>query len=435
MVRSGSGLRDRYCIVGVGETVYSRWSGRTTLSMACEAIVTAAADAGIAVDEIDGLASHQATAGDSCGNAEVASALGIRTNMGVDILGGGNSIGQLVAQSIALIDAGYCETVAISRSMNGRSGLRMGGGSAVRSGEAPRPQPVAAAGRGQFQIPFGIRGAPTIYAFEAMSYLQRYGYNTLHMAELAVTQRFAATLNPKATRQEAISIDDHQNSRWIAKPFRLLDCCQENDVAGALIVTSAERAADLAQPPVYIMGGCARASSYNPSWTWGRPDITEGWGKFVRERSFTSAGIGPEDVDIVTMYDNFTTTPMMYLEALGFCGEGEGGDFVGGGRIHLDGELPQNTNGGQLSEGYAHGIGYLIETTRQLRGRTDDACEGWRRGEHSYDRARGCRQTLTREERRRRARGETVEHPSPPSVAFSAGGGGAQQGWTVVLRR
>ena len=435
MVRSGPGLRDRYCIVGVGETEYSRWSGRTTLSMACEAIVTAAADAGIAVDEIDGLASHQATAGDSCGNAEVASALGIRTNMGVDILGGGNSIGQLVAQSIALIEAGYCETVAVWRSMNGRSGLRMGGGAATRGGEAPRPQPVAAAGRGQYQVPFGIRGAPTIYAFEAMSYLQRYGYNTLHMADLAVTQRFAATLNPKATRREAISIDDHQNSRWIAKPFRLLDCCQENDVAGALIVTSAERAADLEQPPVYIMGGCARASTHNPNWTWGRPDMTEGWGKFVRERSFGSAGIGPEDVDIVTMYDNFTTTPMMYLEAFGFCGEGEGGDFVGGGRIHLDGELPQNTNGGQLSEGYAHGIGYLIESARQLRGRTDDLCEGWRRGEHSYDRAQGCRQALAREDRRRRARGETVEHPSPPSVAFCAGGGGAQQGWTVVLRR
>ena len=182
-------------------------------------------------------------------------------------------------------------------------------------------------------MPFGIRGAPTIYAFEAMAYLRRYGYGTRHMAELAVAQRFAAVRNPKATRREPITVEDHRASRWIAKPFRLLDCCQENDVAGALIVTSAERAAGLAQPPVYISGGCARASAHNPAWTWGRPDITEGWGKHVRERSFASAGLGPQDVDIVSMYDNFTTTPMMYLEALGFCGEG-GGRRLRLGRAH-----------------------------------------------------------------------------------------------------
>lgn len=427
-------LRDKYCIVGVGETEYSRWSGRTTLSMACEAILKATADAGIDIDEIDGIASHQATAGDSCGNAEVASALGLRTNMGVDVLGGGNSIGQLIAQSIALIDSGYCKTVAIFRSMNGRSGLRMGGG-AVSKPAAAAPQPVAASGRNQFYIPWGIRGAPTSYAMEAMAYLHRYNYTTQHMAELAVTQRQAAILNPKATRREPITIEDHQASRWITKPFRLLDCCQENDVAGSLIITSADRAIDLVQPPIYIMGGCTRTSTYNPHWTWERPNITEGWGRYAREQSFTSAGIGPEDVDIITMYDNFTTTPMMYLEELGFCAEGEGGDFVTSNRIGLDDELPMNTNGGQLSEGYAHGIGYLIETSRQLRGRTDDECVGWQQGTHSHNRARGCRQVVSKAEREKRARGENINNPSPPTIAFSAGGGGAQQGWTTVLRR
>ena len=264
-----SRLSGRYCIVGVGETDYSRWSGRTTLSMACEAILKAARDAGLSVDEIDGITSHQTAAGDSCTNDQVATALGIRTNVGVDILGGGNSIGQLVHQSVGLLEGGHCEVIAIFRSMNGRSGVRMGGGAPTERGSGPgaaRPQP--ASGINQYQIPWGVRGAPTRFAMEAMAYLHRYGYSTLNMAELAVTQREAATNNPKATRREPITIDDHQNSRWITKPFRLLDCCQENDVAGCLIVTSAERARDLAQPPVYILGGNARASSYHPDWIW-----------------------------------------------------------------------------------------------------------------------------------------------------------------------
>ena len=427
-----SRLSGRYCIVGVGETDYSRWSGRTTLSMACEAILKAARDAGLSVDEIDGITSHQTAAGDSCTNDQVATALGIRTNVGVDILGGGNSIGQLVHQSVGLLEGGHCEVIAIFRSMNGRSGVRMGGGAPTERGSGPgaaRPQP--ASGINQYQIPWGVRGAPTRFAMEAMAYLHRYGYSTLNMAELAVTQREAATNNPKATRREPITIDDHQNSRWITKPFRLLDCCQENDVAGCLIVTSAERARDLAQPPVYILGGNARASSYHPDWTWALDDLNAGWSGHIGERAFANAGIDRGDVDFVTMYDNFTTTPMKYLEAFGFCGEGEGGAFIGDGRIGLDGELPQNTNGGQLSEGYAHGIGYLTETTRQLRGRADDYCPGWADGEHHYDRAGGCRQVRSREDRRR----DNWDDPSPPTIAFSVGGGGTAQGWSVALRR
>lgn len=417
-------LTDKYCIVGVGETAYSRWSNRTTLSMACEAILKAAADAGLSVDEIDGITSYNVN--DSTSNTAVASALGIRTNMGVDIIGGGNSIGHLIAQTIGLIEGGYCRNVAVFRSMNGRSGVRMGG-------QAPTGVAAVqtASGGAQFNTPWGLRGAPSSFAMEAMAYLHQYGYSTLNMAEVAVTHGYHASLNPKATRKDPITIEEHQASRWVTKPFRLLDCCQENDVAVALIITSRERAADLKQPPVYIMGGNARASSYNPDFVWGLRDMSHGWGHYVRHRAFGSAGIRVDDVDIVSMYDNFTSTPLKYLEYFGFCDEGDGGNFVKDGRIRIDGELPQNLSGGQHSEGYTHGINFIIENTRQLRGRADDYCERWFEGKHTFDRSKGCRQAKTRADRL----SGNVTNPRFPTIAMSAGGGGSAQGWTTILRR
>ncbi len=176
------------------------------------------------------------------------------------------------------------------------------------------------------------------------------------------------------------------------KPFRLLDCCQETDVSAAIIVTSRERAFDLRHPPVFIMGGYARTMTESPQWNYSRPVHHYVAGNYGWKRVFGMAGIRHADVDFISCYDAFTFTTLIQLEANGFCGPGEAGDFVKGGRLQIDRELPSNLSGGHLSEGYTHGVQMVIENVRQLRHRADDACPGWREGRHTYDRSRGCRQ-------------------------------------------
>ena len=228
-------LTDKYCIVGVGETPHMRPSNRTTLSMACEAIRNAMADAGLTPLDIDGMTSYQAA--DSTSSAHVASALGMRLNYCLDILGGGSSTEALVAHAIGLIEAGYAKTIVCFRSMNGRSGRRMGG--QIPGGPIPAAN---ADGDNQFNMGWGWTSPAQRFAMSAMRYLHDTGCTTKAFAEIAVAHRYHASLNPKAIYRSPITIEDHQRSRWIVKPFRLLDCCTETDVSAAIIVTSRERA-------------------------------------------------------------------------------------------------------------------------------------------------------------------------------------------------
>ncbi len=361
-------ISEKYCIVGVGETPHMRPSGRTTLSMACEAVKKAMDDAGLKPRDIDGMTSYQFS--DSCSSDSVAAALGIRLNYSHEILGGGTSTEALVGKAIGLIEAGYCKVMVIFRSMNGRSGVRMGG----QAPEGPAP-PVQARGYDQFAMHWGATSPAQYFAPLAMRYLRDSGATTEAFAEVAVAHRYHASLNPKAWFRTPLTIEEHQRSRWIVKPFRLLDCCLETDVAAAIIVTSRERAYDLRQPPVFIMGGLARSNLQTPG-----------------NRLFAMAGVSPKDVDLVSAYDAFTWTALLLLEYYGFCGKHEAPDFVKGGRLQIDRDLPANLSGGHLSEGYTHGVAMVIENVRQLRHRADDACPGWAEGKHSYDRKRGCRQ-------------------------------------------
>jgi acetyl-CoA acetyltransferase len=418
-------LTDRYCIVGVGETPYSRDSGRTTLSMACEAIKRAADDAGLPVKAIDGVTSYQGH-NDSCTNDAVASSLGLTLDYGLDIFGGGSSMEALIGQAIGLIEGGYASVVAGFRSMNGRTGARRGG----RAVGGPMSLPVAT-GMDQFYQHWGLRGAPTRFSMNAMRYLYQYGYDTTVFGAVAVTRRYHATLNPKAVRRTPLTLQEHQASRWIVKPFRLLDCCQENDVAIAWIVTSADRARDLKQPPVYIRGGIARAKSDNPNWVYGRPNITLSVGHRVRDRFFANADTDPRDVEIFSMYDNFTVSPLYYWEAMGYCPVGEGGRFIDGGRrISIDAEYPENLSGGLHSEVYTHGANLVTENERQLRGRVDDFCPQGTEGVHSLDRSQGCRQSMARTDR-----GTGVSQPRIPEIALSVGSGGPHYLSAIILRR
>jgi len=379
-------LTDKYCIVGVGETPHMRPSNRTTLSMACEAVKKAMADAGLEARDVDGMTSYQA--GDSTTSNHVATALGIRLNYSLDIMGGGSSTEALIGHAVGLLEGGYCKVIVIFRSMNGRSGRRMGG----QAPGGPVP-PTRADGDNQFYMHWGWTTPAQRFGMSAMRYLRDTGTTTKAFAEVAMAHRYHASLNPKAIMRAPITIADHQRSRWVVKPFRLLDCCLETDVSAALIVTSRERAYDLRQPPVFIMGGTARTMAPSPAWNYSRPEIHYVAGNYGRKRLFGMAGISQKDVNFISCYDAFTFTTLIQLEAYGFCGKGEAGEFVKGGRLQLDHELPSNLSGGHLSEGYTHGISMVIENVRQLRGAVDDYCPRAAEGVHTYDhRPGGCRQ-------------------------------------------
>ena len=378
-------LTDKYCIVGVGETPHMRPSNRTTLSMACEAIKKAVDDAGMKLQDIDGMTSYNAN--DSAWSGAVASALGIRLNYCVDISGGGSSGEALIAHSVGLIEGGYCKAMVCFRSMNGRSGRRMGG-------QAPTgPAAAIAMDDGQWRVPIGWNTPAQGLAMVTMRYMKDYGMKPESLGEVAVAHRRHATLNPKAVMKKPITMEDYLSSRWVAKPLRLLDCCLETDVSVAIVIVPRERAYDLRHPPVYIMGGTARTMSPDPGWGWSRAHIDDVGGFYGRNRLFGMSGVTQKDIDFVSSYDAFTVTTLLQFEAYGFCGKGEGHEFVKNGRIQIDGQIPSNLSGGHLSEGYTHGLSMVIENVRQLRHRADDSCPRWMEGIHTYDRSKGCRQT------------------------------------------
>ena len=378
-----SGLRDRYCVVGVGETEYSRDSGRSTRAMAVEAIRAAVLDAGLRPAEVDGMLSYQLA--DSTPAPWVAADLGLRLNFYLDVLGGGSSTEALVGLAMGAIEAGMCQTVALFRSMNGYTEVRIGG-TGARAAQPVRGLDLA-------QRPYGMTSAGQNFALTFMRHMYEYGTTSAQVAHVRAAHSRHASQNPKALLKERVTVADVLASRWIVKPLHLLDCCLETDNATCLIVTSAERARDLRQRPVYVMGVAGRVSKPRTDFHWAHGPITRVAGYFARDIVFGQAGITPADVDVTGSYDAFTFTTMLQLEEYGFCAKGEGGAYVSSGIIELGGRRPNNTSGGHLCEGYTHGMSMVIENVRQLRGTVDDYCPGGREGTHSYDYAPGrCRQ-------------------------------------------
>jgi acetyl-CoA acetyltransferase len=376
-------LKDKYCIVGVGETEYSRNSGRTTRAMAVDAIRAAMLDAGLRAGDIDGMMSYQS--GDSTPANWVASDLGIRLNFYMDVFGGGSSTEALVGLAMGAIETGMCNTVALFRSMNGYTEFRIGG-TGARAAQPVRSLDLA-------QVPFGMRSAGQAFALTFMRHMYEYGTTSEQVAHVRVAHSKHASQNPKATLKERVTVPDVVGSRWIVKPLHLLDCCLETDNATCLIVTTAERARDLRARPVHVMGVAGRVNKPRTDFHWAHGPITRVAGYYARDIVFGQAGIGPEDVDVTGSYDAFTFTTMLQLEEYGFCKKGEGGQYVASGIIELGGKRPNNTSGGHLCEGYTHGMSMVIENVRQLRGTVDDYCPGAAKGQHTYDYAPGrCRQ-------------------------------------------
>jgi acetyl-CoA acetyltransferase len=352
-------LRDKYAIAGIGYTDFTRASGRTVRSLASEACAKAVADAGLKLADIDGIVSFNFN--DSAPAMGVATELGIpRANYAVDFQSGGNAANLITLTATAAIEAGLAKNVLCFRAMNGRSGFRLGGG-----------RDMSAHGVTQFTAPFGWITYPQAMAMWRRRYMIEYGADDEGLAEIAVTFRDNAVLNPRAMQRTPITKDDYYNSRPIVDPFRMLDICLESDGACAVLITSAERAKDMPHKPVYIMGGAYgggpnQGDDLFDAIRW--PDHSHNAFKYLADDLWGSAGIRPADVDVAQVYDCFTYSVLMALEGLGFCKEGEGGDFVQGGRIARTGALPLNTAGGLLSEAYIHGFNHVIEAVEQLRG-------------------------------------------------------------------
>jgi acetyl-CoA acetyltransferase len=376
-------LTDKYCIVGVGETAYTKNSGRTTRAMAVEAVRNAMRDAGLPASQVNGMLSYHG--GDSCVSPEVASDLGIRLDFYMDCSGGGSSTEALIGLAVGAMEVGMCEAVAIFRSMNGYSEVRIGG--TGRRAAAP------VGGSQLLSRPYGMVSAGQSFAPVFMRHMMEYGTTSAQVAAVKVAHSKHASNNPKAYYKHRYTVEDVLSSRWICKPLHLLDCCVETDNATAIIVTSAERARDLRQRPVYIMGVVGRVTKARGDTFYNDAPITSVAGKYAAPRVFGMAGVTPEDVHLTGSYDAFTFTTMLQLEDYGFCKKGEGGAYVSSGIIELGGKRPNNTNGGHLCEGYTHGMNMVIENVRQLRGQADDYCPRWHEGIHTYDYSEGqCRQ-------------------------------------------
>ncbi len=344
--------RAEVVIVGAFEHP-TRWApDKTAYQIAAEAARGALAEAGLTMADVDGYA---------CSGVGPIGVLSMchHLNLQPDWLDstaiGGSSFVAQVLNAAAAIRDGLCSTVLItygSTAASDRFAVGTGGGTA---GDPPD----------DFEAVYG----PTVvgaYAMVAQRHMHEYGTTSEQLAEIAVTMRRHASLNPQAKYRDPITVEDVLASRVISSPLHLLDCCVISDGGGALVVTSGERARDLATRPIRVLGGgvAARHSGV------GRRDMTDIAARQSGEKAFARAGIGRDDVDLCMIYDSFTITVLSTLENLGFCAPGEGGAFVSGGRIGLGGALPTNLDGGGLSSNHPgmRGMFLVIEATRQLRG-------------------------------------------------------------------
>jgi acetyl-CoA acetyltransferase len=343
--------RVRASIVGAAESDLGKVGpGFTPLDLIGQATGRALADAGLNKEDVDGLFS--ASVYYQMPTLSVGEYLGISPRYSDATMMGGSSFVSHLLHATAAIEAGLCEVALITYAS---TQLSDGGFRGVS--DPPTP----------YETPYRPRYPVSMYALAASRHIYEYGTTREQLAEVAVAARQWAKLNPKAFKRDDLSVEDVLSSRMISSPLSLLDCCLVTDGGGALIVTSGERAKDLRQAPVYLLGAGEAHWHRDISQM---PDLTVTAAVDSGRRSYKMAGVGPEDVDVAMLYDAFTINPILFLEDLGFCEKGEGGTFVEGGRIAPGGEFAVNTNGGGLSYNHPgmYGLLLLIEAVRQLRG-------------------------------------------------------------------
>jgi acetyl-CoA acetyltransferase len=350
-------------IAGIGATEFSKDSGRSELQLAAEATAAALADAGLRPSDVDGLVTFVM---DSNAEIAVARELGLGDLSFFSQVGyGGGAACATVQQAALAVAAGIAEVVVCYRALNERSGHRFG-----QVSRAAVAAPTSSGIDNGWHYPMGLGTPAATVAMIARRYMHEYGATSEDFGLVAVADRRHAAVNPRAWfYQRPITLADHQASRWIAEPLRLLDCCQESDGAVAIVVTSAERARDLRHPAAVIQAAAQGSSTGQFVMTsYYRDELGLPEMGVVARQLWQQAGIGPAAVRTAVLYDHFTPYVLLQLEELGFCPRGEARHFISGGTIELGGDLPLNTHGGQLGEAYIHGMNGIAEGVRQVRG-------------------------------------------------------------------
>ncbi|HTY34270.1 lipid-transfer protein [Mycobacterium sp.] len=360
-------LSGRAAIVGIGATDFSKDSGRSELRLAAEAVLDALDDAGLSPADVDGLTTFTM---DSNTEVAVARACGIgELKFFSKIHYGGGAACATVQQAAMAVATGVADVVVAYRAFNERSGMRFGQVQSRLAGDGGA-QADSTTADNAFSYPHGLSTPAAQVAMIARRYMHLSGATSRDFGVISVADRKHAAKNPKAYFYEKpITIEDHQNSRWIAEPLRLLDCCQETDGAVAIVVTSAERARDLKQRPAIIEAASQGSSPDQYTMvSYYRPELGLPEMGVVGRQLWEQSGLSPADIQTAILYDHFTPFTLIQLEELGFCGKGEAKDFIADGAIEVGGRLPINTHGGQLGEAYIHGMNGIAEGVRQLRG-------------------------------------------------------------------
>ena len=346
-------LRNRYCIVGVGNTAYGKNPGVSQVAHNILAIRSALEDAGLEAKQLDGILTKAPTSTfPMLWGPKIAEALRVQPKVtGTIDQAGASNIG-LIQYAVSAIELGQAEYIAISYGDNPRTGTRA-------SYARPRGEDALA----------GLFGAPSSYAMVAKRHMYEYGTTPEQLANVAMAHRTHASMNPGAQFQELFTLEEYLASRWVAEPFRLLDCCPVSDGGAAYIITTEKNAKELNKDPIYIEG----IGQGHPSWDFfRRPELATSGAAVAGKMAFDSAQMTTDDVDFCEIYDCFTIVPLISLEEYGFVKKGEGGSFYEEKRTHIGGELPCNTSGGLLSETGMPGTQLVVEAVRQLRGECEN---------------------------------------------------------------
>jgi acetyl-CoA acetyltransferase len=354
-------------IAGLGLTEMGKVYGRSSTSLAAEAVRGAVADAGLALGELDGLLVSSGMKQDV--GVGLAAVLGLHELSVLNQVNAfGATAGVMVAQAAQAIAAGAATTVACVFADSPLRPKESAGSTYAAPQHSGRDRAVR--GFAGWSVASGAINPNILYALCARRHMERYGTTSEQLGEIAVAQRAWAARNPLAQIREPITIADHQDSRWIADPLHLLDCCLVSNGAVAVVVTAADRAADLARPPVHLWGHgqahAPRRMHAGSDWGLVTPAARSG------PQAMRMAGIGVDDVDVAEIYDCYTYTVLVTLEDYGFCAKGDGGPFVSDGSLAPGGTLACNTGGGQLSSYYMWGFTPLSEAVIQARGAGGD---------------------------------------------------------------
>jgi acetyl-CoA acetyltransferase len=340
-------LKNRAAVIGVGNTAYGNFPDVDEYGLAAQAFRSAVADCGIDKNQIDGLVVCRIPYYGRMGEV-----LGLDPRWTLTLPPHGRMSGIGIIEAATALATGHAKYVALLYANIGRSRRVNYGGD-----ESP----------GVWD-PFGFTSPGGAHAMAFQRHMQMFGTTTRQLAEVSVAIRHNAGLNPDAVMRKPITIEDHENARFITAPLRLLDYCLINDGAVCLILTTPERAKDFKKPPVLISGfggqeSFTRSSIPNFDMDFWYPAV-----KAAGDQAYAMAGVSPKDVDALMAYDNFSPTVLFSLEGLGFCKQGESGGFVEGGALKVGGRLPVNTDGGHLSNSYMQGWALNVEAVRQLRG-------------------------------------------------------------------